>query len=185
MGIFDKKRNRDKQFQKATEGKGKKEIRKAEEGLLKPEILTDYAGPTPKHKSELASRTALIVFRNKAQKDLIGEVFSIRTSVNGETYITDISLLEYLATMVKDGAACIHDGKLVFNTEIPDGEQKDPNAVYSMKEYQEKYFPNDVGKICPECGEPYKEKESVWPTVVDNSGVVEDNTPMGRKRRKL
>jgi hypothetical protein len=79
------------------------ERRKAEEAHLKPAPIEPYDGPQPRHKSELESRTALIVFRDKQQQELIGELFSIRESVKGETYITDISLLEYIANQVKLG----------------------------------------------------------------------------------
>ncbi len=103
MSVFTTKKNKVENFAQVCKGKTKKEIRIAEEHLLMPENLPKHTGEAPKHRSELHSRTALIVFKNKYQKDLIGELLSIRTSVNNHTYITDISLLESLAMGVREG----------------------------------------------------------------------------------
>jgi len=101
MSIFTKK-NKIQKFTKNIKNKSKKEIRKAEEALLKPEDIPQYDGPQTKHRSELASRTALIVFKNKEQQQLIGNLFNIKTSVNNVTYITDISLLHNIAVAVQN-----------------------------------------------------------------------------------
>ena len=86
MSIFDKQQDKSKKFAKVTKGKTKEEVRVAEEHLLKPENIPEYTGDSPKHKSELASRCALIVFKNQAQQDVISEIFAVRTSVSGDTY---------------------------------------------------------------------------------------------------
>ena len=116
MGFFDKPNNKVEQFEKVAKGKSKEEVRIVEEHLLKPEVLSKYSGKKPKYRSELASRTALIVFKNKAQQDLIGEIFSIRESVNSEIYVTDISLLEIIARGVKDGKYQIVDEEIQLVT---------------------------------------------------------------------
>lgn len=113
MSVFSKKRNRLDKFNQVVEGKSEEEKREAEEALLQPEPLPDYTGEQPAHRNDLEARTVLIVFRTKAQMDLVGEVFSIRTSVANKSYITDISLLEYIARQVKDGHMEIIDGKII------------------------------------------------------------------------
>jgi len=102
MSIFDKKVKRDEKFC-SMQFDSEEAKRDAEEQLLKPENIESYSGELPKYSNELESRTALIVFRDKAQMELIGEIFSIRESCNGKTYITNIQLLEGLAKLVKDG----------------------------------------------------------------------------------
>ncbi len=153
MSIFDKQQNKVKKFAKVTKGKKKKDIRKAEEALLKPEHLETYDGEEPKHRSELASRTALIVFKDKHQQELIGEIFAVRTSIQGATYITDISLLETIAQAVRDG-----DMRVVDNKIVPVGEPDEPTAVHSMEEFQAEFFTKDVGRKCFNCGRKYKKK---------------------------
>lgn len=112
MSVFDNKRDKIKQFTKNTEGKAPSEVRDAEESLLKPEPVPKYTGELPKHVSELDSRTALIVFRNESQEELIGQLFSIRESVTHTKYITDISLLEGIARQVKEGTLIIEDHQI-------------------------------------------------------------------------
>ena len=112
MSVFSTKQDKVKKFEAITEGATKEKKREVEERLLVPEPLPMYDGPEPDHKSELDSRTALIVFRNKAQMDTIGKLFSIRTSVNKVSYITDISLLEEIAKQVHAGEAEVVDGKI-------------------------------------------------------------------------
>lgn len=123
MSIFNKKRDKAKQFSEVTKGKSKKEKRKAEAQLLKPEPLPVYNGPTPKYKNELESRTCLIVFRNKAQQDLIGNLFSVRESVSGTIYITNIALLEDIATKVQSGEYQLVDEQVI----VP--ETREPTPV--------------------------------------------------------
>jgi len=65
-----------------------------------------------KFSNELESRTALIVFTDKAQMDLIGELFSIRESCSGTSYITNIELLENIAREVRDGSMHVKDGRV-------------------------------------------------------------------------
>ncbi|RLG72158.1 MAG: hypothetical protein DRO23_10880 [Thermoprotei archaeon] len=178
MSFFDKqKKSKSKKFEKATEGMTKEEIREAELCLLKPEPIPPYDGEQPKHKSELSSRTALIVFKDKAQQDLIGEIFHIRTSINGTTYITDISLLENIAKMVKEDVYSIVDGKIVEIAPLESGEcQSDyefvplsteqeqslkkkarkkykkilnTNDAKAMKKFMSKHFP-DIHETVPE-----------------------------------
>jgi hypothetical protein len=107
MGVFTNKLDRVQKYKKVTKNKGKEAKRKAEEQLLTPASIPVYAGDTPKYSSELASRTALIVFKNKMQQDIISELFNIKTSVSNITYITNISLLENIAKMVRDGTAML------------------------------------------------------------------------------
>jgi hypothetical protein len=123
MSIFDKKIDRVQKFEKVSEGKTEEEKRDLEEILLKPEPLPIYDGPQPEHKSELESRTALIVFRNKHQMDLIGELFQIRTSIGKVSYITDISLLEGIAKMVKAGRAVINGDSVELVPEKSDSDR--------------------------------------------------------------
>lgn len=113
MSVFSKKRDRADKFQKATKGKSESEKREAEEALLQPEPLPEYQGELPVHKNDLDARTVLIVFRNKAQMDLVGEIFSIRTSVANKSYITDISLLEYISKQVKKGKMKVVNGQIM------------------------------------------------------------------------
>ena len=122
MSIFNKHRSKVQKFEDAIEGMSKEEVRDAEKHLLRPEDIPTYDGNKPKHRSSLASRMCLIVFKNKAQQDLIGEIFSIRESVNNEIYITDISLLEGIAKMVKEDVLAIVDGKIV---EVPPEESSE------------------------------------------------------------
>lgn len=123
MSIFDKKIDRVQKFEKVSEGKTEEEKRELEEALLKPEPLAIYDGPQPEHKSELESRTALIVFRNKHQMDLIGELFQIRTSIGKVSYITDISLLEGIAKMVKAGRAVVNGDSIELIPEKVDSDR--------------------------------------------------------------
>ena len=116
MGLFDTKRDKVKQFEEVTKGRTKEDKRKAEGSLLKPERLPNYDGDKPKHKSELHSRTALIVFNSKEQQKLIGEIFHIKTSVQGVTYITDVSLLGAIAKGVRDGKYQIVDNEIQLVT---------------------------------------------------------------------
>jgi hypothetical protein len=155
MSLFNNKKGKSEKFAKVIKGKSKKEVRKAEEKLLKPEELKAYDGEKPKYQNELASRTALIVFKNKAQQDLISEVFSVRTSSSGVTYITDISLLHNIAKIVKKGGAHIdNSGNIISNNTSDEG----TSCIHSMRELQEKYFPEDVGKRCFECGRKLKKE---------------------------
>lgn len=113
MSIFKKtKIDRQKKFEEQVKGVSEKEKRDAESALLKPESIQPYTNELPKHKNELASRTVLIVFRDKRQMDLVGELFSIRESCNKEAYITNIQLLEYIAQQVKDGKYIV-DGEQI------------------------------------------------------------------------
>ncbi len=123
MSVFNNKVDRTKNFEHLTEDATEEEKREAELALLRPADLCKYPGKTPKYTSELASRTALIVFHNKAEMDLIGELFEIRTSVSGETYITNIMLLKHIAEEVKTGNMAISKDKVVhvFNPDaIPE-----------------------------------------------------------------
>ena len=168
MSLFNSKKGKSEKFAKVIEGKSKKDVRRAEEKLLKPEALKAYDGEKPKYQNELASRTALIVFKNKAQQDLIGEVFSVRTSSNGVTYITDISLLHNIAKIVKSGKAHIDStGNIISDATAV---ENDPSVVHSMREFQAKYFPEDVGKKCFECGRKLK-KETKYTNI---SSAIQD-----------
>ncbi len=122
MSVFDKKIDRVEHFTKTTEGATEEEKRDAEEHLLQPEPMLEYGGPSPKHRTELESRSALIVFRNQAQQELIGHILSVRESIGGTIYITDISVLEVLAKKVADGEMVIKGDKIdVFDPDvIPD-----------------------------------------------------------------
>jgi len=169
MSLFKSKKSKTDKFAETVKGKSKEEIRKAEERLLKPADLKAYDGEHPKHRNELDSRTALIVFKNKAQQELISEIFSVRTSSNGVTYITDISLLHNLAKMVKaEKAEITADGlvipELIDALETPPVENTDtePAPITSMRELQQRYFPDDVGKKCFQCGRKLKKKQNVY-----------------------
>ncbi len=169
MSLFKNKKSKTDKFAETVKGKSKEEIRKAEERLLKPADLKAYDGEHPKHRNELDSRTALIVFKNKAQQELISEIFSVRTSSNGVTYITDISLLHNLAKMVKaEKAEITADGlvipELIDALEIPPVENTDtePAPITSMRDFQLRYFPDDVGKKCFQCGRKFKKKKNVY-----------------------
>lgn len=134
MGFFDKPKNKLKNFEKVTEGMTKEEIRSAEEHLLKPAPISKYSGEKPTGRSELSKRTALIVFKDKEQQDLISELFSIKESINNEIYITDISLLEAIAKGVKEGKYKIVD--------------KEIQVVEETKTCHPKYWPeNEEGTI--------------------------------------
>jgi len=170
MSFFDNRSDKAKNFSKVTKGKSKNEIRKAEEALLKPEPLEIYKGEKTKHRSELASRKAIIVFKDKKQQKLINELMSVRESVNGEVYITDISMLENLAKAVRNGEMRVIDNKLTFVDE-PD----DPDTVHSMEEFQAKYFPKDVGKKCFTCGRKKKKKHNKYTTAIIEKAIA-DNT---------
>ena len=112
MSIFSQKRiDRGSKFEKM-EFPNETSKRDAEEQLLKPESIEPYAGELPKHTSELESRTALIVFRDKQQMDLIGSLFNIRESCAGKTYITNIELLESIAQGVIDKDLYVKDGRV-------------------------------------------------------------------------
>lgn len=120
MSIFKKHSagSRVKRAEKLKKGKTNEEAREIEQQLLRPAELPKYAGPTPKHRSEIESRTVLIVFKNKAQQDLIGGLFDIRTSkVTGESYITDISLLDTIARQVQAGELVVTEDGIQVNTE--------------------------------------------------------------------
>lgn len=108
MSIFNKKVQRTNKFE-SMEFPSDVEKRDAEEQLLKPESIEPYTGELPKHSSELESRTALIVFRDKQQMDLIGKLFNIRESCAGKTYITNIELLETIARAVQNGTMYVHN----------------------------------------------------------------------------
>jgi len=104
MGVFDTNIDRSSVFGKATEGAAEEDKRHAEERLLKPKPVEPYQGELPEYKSEIESRVAIIVFNSMQQKELIGELFSIRKSqITHETYITDIGLLGYFAKQVRAG----------------------------------------------------------------------------------
>jgi len=120
MGFFNRQGNKIQKFEKLTENVSAREKRDIEEHLLKPEDIPLYIGPMPKHKSDLSARTTLIVFRDKKQQELIGRLFSIRESCTGESYITDIQLLENIAKGVEDGTYGVRDNCI---------EVFDPNTV--------------------------------------------------------
>ena len=111
MSIFNKKVQRTNKFE-SMEFPSDVEKRDAEEKLLKPETIEPYTGELPKHTSELEARTALIVFRDKQQMDLIGTIFNIRESCAGKAYITNIELLESIAQEVADGDLYISNGRV-------------------------------------------------------------------------
>ena len=111
MSIFNRKVQRTNKFE-SMEFKSDVEKRDAEEQLLKPESIEPYTGELPKHTSELEARTALIVFRDKQQMDLIGSLFNIRESCAGKGYITNIELLETIANEVKEGNLYIFEGRI-------------------------------------------------------------------------
>jgi len=113
MGIFSSIKDKVQKAQELSKGKTKEEKRIIEQKLLQPEPLPKYNGKLPSHKSELHSRTALIVFSSNSQKKLISSILSVRTSCKGVTYITDISLLEWLATKVKEGVLKVTNGEIV------------------------------------------------------------------------
>ena len=108
MSIFNKKVQRTNKFE-SMEFPSDVEKRDAEEHLLKPASIEPYTGELPKHSSELESRTALIVFRDKQQMDLIGKLFNIRESCAGKGYITNIELLEHFAKEVISGNMYVHN----------------------------------------------------------------------------
>ena len=111
VSIFNKKVQRTNKFE-SMEFPSDVEKRDAEEKLLKPENIEPYTGELPKHTSELEARTALIVFRDKQQMDLIGKLFNIRESCAGKGYITNIELLEFFAKEVISGNMYVHNGSL-------------------------------------------------------------------------
>jgi hypothetical protein len=111
VSIFNKKVQRTNKFE-SMEFPSDVEKRDAEEQLLKPASIEPYTGELPKHSSELESRTALIVFRDKQQMDLIGKLFNIRESCAGKAYITNIELLETIAQEVADGDLYVSNGRL-------------------------------------------------------------------------
>lgn len=113
MSIFNKRSNKVQQFNRVTKDATNEEKRLAEEALLKPENVEPYAGELPVFSNELESRTVLIVFRDKAQMDLVGNLFSIRHSCTGKSYITCIDLLEHLAVEVQEGRMEVKDNKIV------------------------------------------------------------------------
>lgn len=182
MGIFDKQQDKAKKFKKVTEGKTKEEIRVAEEHLLKPENIPDYTGASPKHKSELASRTALIVFKNKAEQELISEIFSVRTSVNGETYITDISLLNAISHGVRSDLYRIVDNEIQLNAEDSvSSRQFTTEDVDSLPKKMRKWYK----KICVELDtevEPEPEHEKCEDCTC---GTDEHPTCVKRAKRAL
>lgn len=136
MSIF--KRNKVEQFKKKTEGKSKEEVREAEEALLVPENLPKYEGKQPTYKSELASRGTLIVFSSREQRELIGEIFSIKTSISNESYITNIDLLENIARMVKNGDASIDNGRIILNGNPTDNEPVDGRCTTCGRKIKDK-----------------------------------------------
>ena len=187
MSIFDKKINKAKKFENATKGKSKKEIRAAEMVLLKPENIPDYSGELPLHKSELGSRTALIVFSSTKQQKLIGELLSIRTNVQGVTYITDISLLEHVAQAVKDGIYTVSDGMIVLpeapeHTKVDETKAKNPlkrgrkpkdNKIEEASEEELKMSTNDALWSAYHKGCPWKHNKFLC-LMLDRRG---DNKP--------
>jgi len=106
------KQGKDNKLKKVEAIKDKKARRKAEEHLLLPEQLPEYSGEKPVHKSEVYSRAVMIVFDSKEQMDMVGNLFNIRTSVKGKSYITDISLLVWLSKQVKKGKLVVKNGKI-------------------------------------------------------------------------
>ena len=120
MSIFNKKVQRTNKFE-SMEFPSDVEKREAEEKLLKPENIEPYTGELPKHTSELEARTALIVFRDKQQMDLIGKLFNIRESCAGKGYITNIELLEYFAKEVQDGRMYVYNNTLRLSEVGSDG----------------------------------------------------------------
>lgn len=109
MGLFDNRKvDRVQKFENI-EFSSKEEKRDTEEKLLQPEAIEPYTGELPKYSNELESRTALIVFKDKAQMDLIGTLFSIRESCSGKSYITNIELLEHIARCVREGSMYVHN----------------------------------------------------------------------------
>lgn len=150
-------------FAKAVKGKGKDEVRVAEEALLQPKPLPKYDGVDVENRSELHSRTALIVFTDRKQQKLISSLLSVRTSVNGHTYITDISLLESLAQAVRDGDMELEEGRIVLSSKHSDpAPEADPDVIHSMREFQSRYFPDDVGVKCHTCGRKLKAKQNMY-----------------------
>jgi len=117
--IFSKAKNKVKKYEQLSENSTEDEKRSAEEQLLKPEILVPYPGRSPKFKSELESRTALIVFRDTHQMELIGKLFNIRESVGGISYITNIRMLYHLAQEFIEGRYKIVDEQLVSTADLP------------------------------------------------------------------
>lgn len=102
MSFLKKKRDMSKRFTGLTDGATEEEKREGEQNLLKPEPIIPYTGEVPLYRSELDGRSALIVFKDGDQRDLVGEIFAMRTSEGKkDTYITDISLLDTLAKVVK------------------------------------------------------------------------------------
>jgi hypothetical protein len=106
------KQNKSNKLKKIEAIKDKEKRRTAEEHLLTPESIPEYTGKHPVHKSEVYSRAVTIVFDSKEQMEMVGELFSIRTSVKGLSYITDISLLVWLSKQVKKGKLTVKGGKI-------------------------------------------------------------------------
>ena len=136
MGFFEKNKelSRVVKCEKMHEGATKEEKRSLENALLKPETILPYTGVMPKHTNPLKGRSALIVFSSEKQKRLIGEIFSIRESVSGVVYITDVSLLEWVATQVKLGVMCVSDGSIVYAYDEDDLTHTELHKAFTYKD---------------------------------------------------
>lgn len=101
------------------------QLRTLEMQMFKPDAIPPYTGEEPEYVSDLQSLMALIVFKSKAQRDKIGSVLSVRKSYNGDVYITNIDVLESLATLVEEGKLEIHKEKITIpSQEAPQKEEK-------------------------------------------------------------
>jgi len=193
MSFFDKHASSQvEQFEEVVKGKTKEEVRDAEMHLLKPGNIASYDDKVPKHRSELASRTALIVFTNKAQQELIGTLFQIRTSVNNETYITDISLLEAMARGVKKGKYQIVDNEIQLVTGLQNSEHWHENEegtirIHLPDPYFEPLTDDQVDSLTKKQRKKY-DKIVSWGDVKKMNKFRAKHFPEvkeGRKRRKF
>ena len=138
MGLFDNRKvDRVQKFENI-EFSSKEEKRDTEEKLLQPESIEPYTGELPKYSNELESRTALIDFKDIAQMDLVGTLFSIRESCSGKSYITNIELLEHIARCVREGSMYVHN-EMVHMAGVKDDTEKP--AVVDILSRQDEEIP--------------------------------------------
>ena len=133
MNIFkNREAQKAKQFAELTKDCTEKEKRDIEQSLLKPDPLGDKGNKRPIHNNDLSARSALIVFRDEVQKKMISELFAVRTNkMSGETYITNIAILENFAKNVRDGSMRVIDERICSIVEgVPQKIKSEPsNAI--------------------------------------------------------
>jgi len=103
MAIFEQKKQERFNFSrylKMIEGKGRRDQRKIEMALLRPEPIPQYTGPKPR-KSKFKSRTITLTFPDGSYIKRLGSFIKVNQYIDVNTY--DIDMFIELIALLERG----------------------------------------------------------------------------------